>query len=319
MREIRLTIIALNNSKWASKFLDLIENTFWGEESSIDGTTNTIFLSKPYPSGLRGTNLDNWVDLQKRHLNPFNNGNTHVFRGANNLCLWFSKQELEGIPETALQAPLPNGLHYVKGKTFLYRQRWKDEEMLVCETLSYLPDGAHLTSLADFDEKGRAWAHQRKIDQLSITPAFWACIVIVVFLMIFAFLGGAKLANLRISSTLKSEEMLIQDKLGDKLALQDRVQRAQAVKNGIIQWSLANASLPTSLATVIDNVVEQTEWHADAIDWQGHKLIVVLRTSELDIAALVANLESSGAFDTVSIRPNSRAGTWNLEVKVKDA
>lgn len=314
-----MTIIALNNSTWVSKFLDLVEGTFWSEESSIDCSTNIIFLSKPYPAGLRGSNLENWIDLQKRHLNPFDNGETHTFKGASNLYLWFSKNELQGIPETALQAPLSDGLHFVKGKNFIYRQRWKGKEMLKCETLSFLPEGEHFVSLDARQERGRAWAHQRKIDQLSVTPVFWTFVATVFFLMVFAYLGGAKVANIKTSSDLQSEEISIQEKLGDKLALQDRLQRAEAVKNGIEEWSKAKGSLTTSMAIVIDNVIEQTSWHVDAIDWQGHKLTVVLRTSELDIAELVASLERTHAFETVSIRPNTRAGTWNLEVTIKNA
>ena len=314
-----MTIIALNNSKWVSKFLDLIEDTFWSEESSIDCSTNIIFLSKRYPTGLRGSNLESWIDLQKRHLNPFNNGEAHTFKGASNLYLWFSRNELQGIPETALQAPLSDGLHFVKGEKFIYRQRWKGKEMLQCEVLSILPEGEHFVSLDVRQERGRAWAHQRKIDQLSVTPAFWTIIATAFFLMIFAYLGGAKVANFKTSSALQSEEIVIQEKLGDKLALQDRLQHAEAVNNGIEEWSIAKGSLTTSMAIVIDNVLEQTDWHVDAIDWQGHKLTVVLRTSELDIAKLVASLEQTHAFETVSIRPNSRAGTWNLEVIIKNA
>lgn len=315
-----MTTITLKNYKLVSKILDSLENLFWRDELDIDTETSTVFLFKAYPSGLKGVNLDNWIALQKRHLNPFLQGYTYSFNGSSGLSLWFSKSPLNGMPETALQPPLEDGVHYVKGELVSYKQRWSKGEMLQCETLiDKLPANIRHIELKNVYNANKAWAYQRQIDKLVVQPWFWLAAISVVFFVWLSHVGGGKMANVISQSSLEKEEERIQEELGDKLALQDRLQRATAINTGLSNWSQMNGNLPSTLSIVIDKVLAQSTWSADAIDWQANKLTIVLRTNELDIALLVSSIEGTGKFENVSIRPNNRANVWNLEVSLKDA
>lgn len=312
-----MTTIALKNSIWFSKILDAAEKFFWQDELASDEATNTIYMFKRYPEGLKGSNLDNWVSLQERHLNPFQQGDVYSFRSGNGLGLWFSKSELRGLPETAAQAVLTDGVHLVKCANLFYKQHWQRKEMLSCEIISQDQiSTAEIIRLSQTPSK--PWAYERKIDKAIKTPVFWAMILTCFFLLFFSYFTGAYIANTFNASSLEEEEIRIQDELGDKLALQDRQQKAKSMLGGMRDWASANGNLPMVLSIVIGEVLQQSPWYADAFDWQGNKLTVVLRTSSLDIAVLVSNIEKTGQFENVSIRPNNRPNTWNLEVTIKD-
>lgn len=299
------------------KALDRLDSVIYKGKTVCDGNRNMFYTFKPYPKSLKASQIDEWARLQCRVLSPFVDGDQYHYLHPKGLCFWSSMTALEGVPETAMQESFSDGEHIVKGMNSFYRQRWQNGVMASCELIDNLssPEQSNATQLSTLSV---GWARTRNIDPWLSAPITWATLSLATALIIgFGLFAGYVTMQVQLSS-LNEEQASIEQKLGDKLDQQNKLQQLNALETNLVNWQYENGLLPQALAALVDIAASQVEWDTTLILWQDRTLTVELMTEQLDIAKLVTELESAKSFRNVSVRPGTRPNTWQIEVTVND-
>lgn len=304
----------ITKSRWLSNFLDRVEILLWGNSVEVDTSTPTFYVFKPYPSSLKSAQYDDWGILQRKILSPYKNGEHHMFISRDGICFWAVPDKLKGLPETAIQQSLEDGTHYVKGKTQLYEQCWQNNVMVRCRSLpiSYEIPGPH--ERLEVSKNSTGWAVERNIDIWLAKPITWFCTLIFLFLSIFVWQLGSLSSHVIQAYYLQEEASELEVQVGDKLAIQTKIQHHQSVIELLSKWQHQNGFLPQALADVASVVVKYDTWEAANIEWQGKRLVLLITLNNTDIPTLVSDLEKTNLFSDVAIRPHSQVDTWTLEV-----
>lgn len=297
------------------QFLDRLNNVFFSGNAAYDSEREVFYTFKPYPQSLKSTQIDDWAELQCKVLVPFINGDYYCFLHSKGLCFWSSMTPLKGLPETAMQPALPDGIHLCKGASHFYRQSWKNGVMQVCETI---PQDESSTGIINLEVGQGAWARKRQIDKWLGEPVTWALASVACTLFVGLALITGYLSMQAQLSSLAEQQNNIEQKLGDKLAMQNELQSLIRAENQLREWQYSNGLLPPNLALLIEVVTDQVEWQATSILWQERSLTAEINATELDLARLVTDLEATGAFSDVSVRPGSRLNGWQIEVILND-
>jgi hypothetical protein len=299
------------------KALDRLDGLIYKGKTMCDGNCSTFYTFKPYPKSLKASQIDEWARLQCRVLSPFVDGDQYHYLHPKGLCFWSSMAALEGVPETAMQQLLSDGEHIAKGLSSFYRQRWQNGVLISCELVDNLSSSEQQTA-TQLSLLSTGWARTRNIDPWLSAPVTWAVLAIAIASIIGLGLFAGYLTMQVQLSSLSEQQASIEQKLGDKLTQQNELQQLNAVETNLVQWQYANGLLPQALAALVDVATSQVEWETTLILWQDRTLTVELMTEQLDIAKLVTELEASKSFSNVSVRPSSRANTWQIEVTVND-
>lgn len=298
---------------WLDTGLDRIEQLVWKHTTDVDSKSEAFYVYRAYPSSIKSAQLNDWIALQKRSLSPFKAGDVYIYASAKGIALWATPGVFSGIPETAMQSALGDGIHLVRGAHLTYRQVWRDGVMTEMTCTDADSADTQLSSL-----KGSPWAKVRQIDRVISSPLSWFCAAAAIFCLSLFATTGSWLGITQQLSNYEATISELESTLGDKLALQTRYQQYEQLLSGVNQWQYQAGQLPETLASVIGPVLSQTQWAANVIAWQDNELTVELASQDLDIAALVQALESRTEFSNVSIRPHTTPNTWNLEVTVNE-
>lgn len=307
-------------SRFPDKFdrvLDHLDSIFWDEQLQTDHQTPAFYVYKSYPSSVSGKRLESWIKLQEKALSPYKSGKCYSIALKKGVAFWFAKSEFNGAPESSRQRALSDGTWFVKGKSLAYRQTWQDGIMLNCELLALATLPEDSVAIGELERKS-SWAQSRQIDEFIRQPIFGFTIVGVAALFVAVWLSTAYFAQFVGEQRLASTMSELDDALGETLLERERYQRNLQSEQGLSEWRNQFGHLPDTLAAVITIVEKQTPWKAGKIRWQSGLLKVTLFSQELDITALVKDLEDTALFKSVSVRPQEKAHLWSLEVEVND-
>ena len=314
-----MQIASLLNSypDWFDRFLNYLEVTFWQDQHQPDNKTPAFYVYKPYPSSVSGKQLESWIKLQEKALSPYKNGSSFSIPLKKGVAIWTAKDAFDGIPETATQNALEDGTWYVKGKSLAYRQVWKNSVMHSCESIpvSGLPND--VISIND-TSVSNSWAQTRKVDDFIKSPTFGFAIVGLLAGVLALWLLTAFVVQSIEINALDNKMSALEESLGNTLSAREEFQRNSRQVEQVRGWKDELGHLPPTFAKVVTVVQEQTKWVAGKIRWQSRTLTITLFSKELDITTLVKNLEDTGLFENVSIRPQDSANLWTLEVIVRD-
>ncbi|WP_102798347.1 hypothetical protein [Bowmanella denitrificans] len=294
-----------------NKMITGLERWLWPSRRQGDCNVKTLFIYKEVPKQLKSHEVDAWVALQIKTQCPFVNGYHFSYMSAQGLHLWFSATAFNGPPETAMQSPLSDGSHLVKGATFYYAQHWVKGNMISCEIVSEGNSGAVL-----LDDQ-QPWAMESKIRRSLTTPLGWFWCFSALLLCILTWYGVGMLTLALQEKSLQAETQTLSDQVGDKLQKQSQLQSQQLQVDFIENWLLQYGQLPESLGMVADKVNQQGAWQVRQINWQNATLELELSAENLDIASLVSEIETLPFMQRVSIRPFTAGGAWIIEAKSK--
>lgn len=308
------TSLPIQTQQQVDKLLNATDRFIWPITNVVDSQTKTFFVYKPYPKQLKRSQIKQWAELQSHSLSPFTNGQHYQYLSAIGLHLWFSQDTFTGIPETALQIGLSDGVHTVSSSNYVYRQTWENGTLVNCITLG---SNVNSTSIPLNINQLNPWAVPRKIDKQLKKPATW--------LGLTAFIGlCATLWFIAAYTTLglqrhRAEQQIaeLQESLGPKLAEQAKLQNQQQNLLTLQNWHNEFAFLPEAYAAVAEKINLQGTWKTNTINWQNRILSVELSAQNLDIAKLVAELESVTSLGQINIRPHLTDNTWVIEAAVK--
>jgi len=304
-------------SIWANSILEQLERVFFDNRTETDAESQAFYVYRPYPSSLKSSQLDDWVALQRRTLSPFSGGDVYTYAGKKGLCFWATPAIFNGVPETALHSPLDDGTHWVKGKRYFYREEWKQGELVGLSTADAAPSTEKIINIENVFLS--AWARHRKIDTVISEPLTWAIVITVLAALWLSISAGNWLGVQKQLDSYGSKIAVLETRLSDKLALQSQYQKQVSLIGGINRWQDETGSLPHVMGSVVQPVISQSKWNADAIAWQNRTLDVELISDALDITQLISELEQRPEFAEVAIRPNASSNTWNLQARLNDA
>ena len=101
--------------------------------------------------------------------------------------------------------------------------------------------------------------------------------------------------------------------INDKLAKQTQLREQQDNLALLRSWREEQGSLPESLSTIAEQINPLGRWEVKEIAWQDRQLVLELDAGDMDIAALVNDLESAPRISTIGIRPHGSSGAYLLE------
>lgn len=308
------TSLSLITQQQLNSLVNAVDHFIWPQAKVIDTQSKLFFVYKPFPKQLKRSQIVQWATLQSHALSPFINGHHYQYLSATGIHLWFSQHSLSGIPETAMQVSLKDGIHRVKGVLHIYQQTWRDNTLVNCTTLGSLTDE---TAVPLCINKRDPWAVSRKIDRHIKRPSTW--LGLSVFLGLCAtvwFVAAYTTLGIQRHNAEQQIEAL-QTSLGEKLAEQAKLQNQQQNLLTLQNWHNEFGFLPESFAAVVEKISLQGTWKANSISWQNRLLSVELSAQNLDIAKLVAELESVPRLAQINIRPHLAENTWVIEAAVK--
>ncbi|APD87574.1 hypothetical protein BM527_16565 [Alteromonas sp. Mex14] len=304
-------------SSWANSILEQLEGIFFDNRTEADVESKAFYVYRPYPSSLKSSQLEDWVALQSRTLSPFSDGDVYTYMGKKGLCFWATQALFDGVPETASHSSLDDGTHWVKGKKYFYKETWKQGELVGLLRAEVAPDNEEVIDIESLFSS--AWARHRKVDKVIKEPFTWGIVVAILSAFWLSINSGKWVGVQQQLENYGSQITTLEDRLSDKLALQTQYQTQVSLIGGINRWQDETGSLPHVMASVVQPVISQSKWNADAIAWQSRALEVELISDALDITQLISELEQRPEFAEVAIRPNASSNTWNLQARLNDA
>lgn len=295
------------------RFLNYLERTFWQNDKQIDTTTPIFYVYKAYPANTNNKQRESWVKLQEKALSPYKNGGSFSVPLPNGVAMWLARDTFKAVPETARQHALPDGSWFVRGAEFTYRQTWKDGVMLRCDMLPS-ETASHDTLPINENPTMSSWALPRNVDVFLKSPFFGLSVVGLIAALVSLWLITAFVVISIETSVLKNKVKELESTLGTTLETKDVFQRDTRHLEQLNAWKSDVGYLPLNFGNIVSTVNAQTPWVAGKIIWQDKTLTVTLFSEELDITTLVEKLEGTGAYESVSIRPQDNSNLWTLEV-----
>lgn len=298
-------------------WLNAADRFIWQSEQSVDSASNYFYVFKTFPKELKGKQRVQWAELQAQTLSPFSNCTKYAYLSDAGLHLWISQDQVEGLPETACQQSLNDGEHLVRGGSQLYKQTWQNGIMLKCFAVSSQSIQLQDEKSSIEINKDSSWAVRRKIDQWLQRPSTWIGITAFVSCCALVWLGAASLTLHVQGAAAGNQISQLETTLGEKLAEQSKFQQTQQTLSLLQSWHNEYGFLPESLGEVAAILSLQGQWKANVIAWQSHHLEIELLAKNIDIAALVGELENIDKLELVNIRPHAANDTWVLEADIK--
>lgn len=291
-----------------NRWLDRVDQYIWPNQHQADNTSQCFYTFKPFPPGLTPIQTKSWAELQRNALSPFEAGDSYYYLSTQGLHLWICQKKFSGLPETSVQTRLADGRHIVSGKKFHYQQIWASGIMTSC-----------ITSTTNENDSGIAldysqpWAKKRSLDAQIKSPIAWMIIVAFVFLCIFTWFSAGVLTLYTQYEIAQNKTDTVSAEINDKLAKQTQLREKQDNLALLRSWREEQGSLPESLSTIAEQINPLGRWEVKEIAWQDRQLVLELDAGDIDIAALVNDLESAPRISTIGIRPHGSSGAYLLE------
>ncbi len=291
-----------------NRWLHRVDQYIWPDQHQPDNNCHCFYTFKPFPRDLTSRQIKSWAELQCNALSPFKSGDRYYYLSTQGLHLWISQEKFTGLPETAAQTRLADGQHKVAGKTFHYQQTWSNGIMTSCITLPM--NGREPKNTIDHSQP---WAKKLNIDTQIRLPRTWLVASIFGFLCVFTWIGAGALTLYSQHEIAANTGDRLNAEISDKLAKQSQLREQQANLYFLHAWGKASGSLPEAFGSIAERINPLGLWEVKEIAWQDRQLLVELDTGDIDIAALVKDLELVSGIKAVSIRPHGSAGTYLLE------
>jgi hypothetical protein len=307
----------MQTQKQFEKTLTLIDQFIWPAAETVDTNTKIFFVFKPYPKQLKRKQIEQWALLQCTALSPFIGGQHYQYLSKAGLHLWICRDKFHGVPETAMQNAMPDGSHRVVSASHHYQQTWRDGLLIGCFTANPSDDPDSGAALTLHINKRTPWAVTRKIDQQLKKPSIWLGVSAFIGLCATVWFAAAYVTLGIQRHNAEQNIVAMQTSLGEKLAEQTKLQNQQQNLLTLQNWHNEFGFLPESFAAIVEKISLQGNWKANSISWQNRLLSVELSAQNLDIAKLVAELESLPSLAQINIRPHLAENTWVIEAAVK--
>ncbi|MBO1254144.1 hypothetical protein J3L16_00435 [Alteromonas sp. 5E99-2] len=301
-------------SAFFTRILLFIDAAFWPNDHKADSSTYTFFQYKGFPAELKRSEVNHWAALQAKLLNPFKSSHSYFFISTHGVHIWFSKTEINGIPETALQNTLKDGTHLLKGEQFLYKQQWQDGVMTSCIVTPMEHDSS---STAHIDISNLHWATRRKIDKVIASPFSWACVVAFLFSMVLTWVLISSVSYGVQRSSLENKINNASSALNSKLNQESQVRATIQALTALPAWRKEYGSFPEAYGIVASSLLKNGSFSPNNIRWQNAVFELEFQSDDMNLPDLVSSLESSDEVENVNVRPHNNENTWVLEVTLK--
>ncbi len=276
-----------------------------------NSNTRFFFTFKAYPTKLKRDEKAEWCQLQRELLSPFKNSYSYQYSSPIGVHLWFSLEEFDGIPESACQDEMPDGIHLVPGTRYTYKQIWKNGTLISCTTIDTPPSTNNNVVLSN----SKPWAIENKFVQIVRKPIVWAYGISSVFLLALAWLlvGTATInyQEYRLNNLNEELTLTVDAKLNQQNKLFEYSRRIQSLND----WSSHFGDFPSSISGVLTALSELGETTVNNIEWQNKRLSVEFVSTSIDVTMLVDTTQNLPNVTTANIKPHNAKDTWIIEVQ----
>lgn len=311
-------MVRINRTHLTTRFTSIlyaIGQLISPDSYTCDSNTHAFFQFKPFPTGLRRSEINDWVNLQLTLLNPFDNGDVYHFVSSGGIHAWFAKNNFTGIPETALQQSLKDGSHTVMGTKYAYRQKWQNGYLISCYDIS--STGKPQNSVDINISPRLSWAKKNPLNEQLRSPLTWAGLSLFLFFCVCVWATTAHISFILQEANLEKKIKLKSDTLGQKLVKESIKREAIATLNTLSEWKNEFHFLPEAYGMVAESLLENGDFQPNNLRWQNKNLELEFVSEGIDLPKLVESLESSDSFSKVSVRPHNDNNTWILEVQLQ--
>jgi hypothetical protein len=312
------TLVPINKTHITTRFTNVlysIGQLISPDSHTCDSNTHAFFQFKAFPKGLRRAEVNDWVKLQLTLLNPFDNGDVYHFVSLIGIHAWFTKSKFNGVPETALQQSLKDGLHTLTGAVHTYRQKWQNGYLVSCYTISLTEEP---NNRVDINTSPRlSWAKKNPLNEELRSPLMWTGLSFFLFLCVCVWTITAHISFMVQEAKLEKQIKLKSDTLGQKLVNESTKRETITTLNTLSEWKNEFHFLPEAYGMVAESLLKNGNFQPNNLRWQNKNFELEFVSEVIDLPNLVASLESSDAFSKVSVRPHNDNNTWILEVRLK--
>lgn len=290
-----------------------VQQWLFQEQIEIDQHSHTFFVFKAFPDGIKPSERKAWSQLQIELLSPFETHHHYYFLSEHGVHIWFSKTPLNGVPETASQSLLDDGVHFVNGANQNYQQTWQDGTMRACVSLN--KTAVNSTTSSDLIVAEAPWAKESLISAQAKSIKVWTVLVGVLFALYLCWLAVGLITTSVQSSLVESQNEKLNEQVGDKLSLQQSLSEAQSTLALVSTWQSETTNLPNNLAKVLGAFEYIEDTSIDLIQWNNNVLNLEFKSKQLNITQLVERIENISQVESVSINPSNREYYWSLEIE----
>ena len=289
-----------------------LERLVTSDSFEPDSVSAPFYQFKPYPGGIKRSEIDNWVILQRKLLNPYQSLHCYHHTSAKGLHLWYAQEALKGIPETALQQPLENGEHTVKGQQHCYYQQWQHGVMTACMQTSNSTPSVHIKV-----NNRVAWAKIRPLKTHIRRPLMWSWLLGFMFICVCVWVVSARISLSVQLAHLEENIANKSDTLGNKLLKESALRDTRVALDFFPVWQNEHGYFPAAFGLIAESLLANGTFTPNNIRWQNKKLELEFKSTNMNLTALVASLEDNSAFVNVSLRPHNDDNTWMLEAQLQ--
>lgn len=292
--------------------LDYLDSLFWQEKQIVNYSAHTFYIFKPFPSELSSSEKKEWSNLQAEVLSPFARSFHYYYVSQLGVHLWFSKAELNGLPETASQGAMSDGLHTVKGRHFCYQQRWHNRVMIDCISA---PAEQQDSDRIEVLPSGNAWAVQRRLYDAVKKPYFWSKLSLAITAVTFLYIISGALIVWSQTTWLQEKSQQLSEQIGPKLQQRQQLSQATETISQITDWYSEFGNIPVALSKTLTTFVDNENIVINTMQWQNKQLNLEFAASQINITQLVEMAQDLEGVRNAQIKPNNQDNTWVLEVQ----
>lgn len=300
----------INQTELYQRIAKLLERYLLKTSYTADSESETVYLFRPFPQKLKISEKKNWISLQVETSSPFVQYYEYHFVSMDGVHIWFSESPLNGIPETAMQAPLVDGEHMLSGDVFEYKQVWRSGKLISCYRAPKTSSETENKLRVDVD---LGWAINRRIDKEFETPLAWAKAITVLsgligcwFVSSWLFIN-AQLLYMDYRAESLSESSF--ESIDRQTAMANMVQEYQFIKD----WKGRSNYLQEGFSVIAHIFEDNFQWSLLSLQGDRELLQIEFRTQNTDFTGVIPEIENTGRFNNIKIRPSGQKDAWIFE------
>lgn len=289
------------------------------EVVAINQQSTFFYIFKAYPESLTNKEKDQWAELQQEAMNPFQGKHAYAYRSDQGVHIWFCNQAFDGVPETALQAQLHDGMHTLEGEFFIHSQQWKNGALVSntskAKHLLHHEKGLTPNKVKRISHNPRlAWAYDSRAKASAKQPVFWFKVLAAVGIVFGIFILGAltvlKYQHLSYEGKNNQLSELASPLLDQRERLNDERRNVKQIEN----WHNRYINVPIAVAKVLYFFESEEAFAVNTLEWQEQSIKIEFKSSSVDITSLIERAQGAKDIETAAIRPHNDENTWILEL-----
>lgn len=277
----------------------------------MDSNVRTLYLFRAFPERIKLAEKHKWINLQVATSSPFIKSHNYHYVSDKGVHIWYSKTPFEGIPETAMQPPLSDGEHLVASHNSHYRQVWQGSKLMECYVIAAeAPDDSFVKINVDAE---LGWAIQREVVQWFSQPFTWYKALLGFSGLVFVWYLASWLTLVIQLNYIESETARLSEDSMEQIDVQTEMASKVEAYQFIDDWKGHGNLIQESFAVIASILEDNIQWSLMSLNVDNDLVQLEFKTENSDFTNIIPQLEETGRFSNIKIRPLSQTNTWMFE------